>query len=84
MSEVTHCPDAHQTMWSALGDKDYRDAFAEGFTGDFLASQIHALRVFQGWNQTELAKKAGVTQPMICDWEKSCEGVRLTSLHTGR
>ena len=81
MSEVIRCPDAHQTMWKALGDKDYREAYAEAFVGDFLASQIHALRTARGWNQTELADKAEATQPMICKWEKSCEGVRLASLH---
>lgn len=80
MSEVIRCPDAHQTMWRALGDKDYREAFAEAHVGDFLASQIYSMRLAKGWTQAQLADEAGVTQPMICDFEKSVEGVRLTSL----
>ena len=81
MSEVIRCPDAHQTMWKALSDKTYRDAFVEGHVGDFLASQIYSLRLARRWTQAELADKAGATQPQICKWESSCEGVRLTSLH---
>jgi transcriptional regulator with XRE-family HTH domain len=81
MSEVIHCPDAHESMWEALGDKENRTAFAEEHNGDFLAAQIFALRTLEDWSQATLAKKAGVTQPMISEWEKSCEGVRLSSLH---
>lgn len=79
MSETIRCPVAHQTMWKALSDKDYRHAFAEGHVSDFLASQIYTLRIAREWNQGELASRAGVTQPMICGWEKG-EGARLSSL----
>jgi transcriptional regulator with XRE-family HTH domain len=68
-------------MWAALGDRDYRHAYAEGHVSDFLTSQIHSMRTSRGWSQDDLADKAGVSQPMISGWERSCEGVRLTSLH---
>lgn len=80
MSEVIHCPVAHRTMWEALNDKDYREGFAEGYVEEFLASQIYSLRIARGWSQKELADKAEVTQPMISDWENSCDGIRLASL----
>lgn len=81
MSEIIRSPVACRTIWQAFADVDYRHAYAEGHTSDFLASQLHALRTHRGWSQAELASKAKTTQPQICGWESSCEGVRLDTLH---
>jgi transcriptional regulator with XRE-family HTH domain len=81
VSENIRSPDAHRAIWRSFSDFQYRHGYAEGFTGDYLAAQIHALRTQRDWNQTELAAKAVATQPQISGWETSCENVRLTSLH---
>ena len=81
MSEVIRSPDAHRTIWQVLADKDYRDGYAEGQVADFLASQIFSMRTARNWNQAKLADVAGTTQPQICTWEQSCDGIGLTSLH---
>lgn len=36
---------------------------------DELLARLPRLRELLGWNQTALAKRVGVTQPTICDWE---------------
>lgn len=81
MSEYTPFPSAHQRIWTQFAVKDYRHGYAEAHVGDFLAGQIHSMRIQRGWNQTELATKAGVSQPQISTWEGSCEGVNLSSMH---
>ena len=81
MSEHISSPSAHLAIWTTFSDREYRVAYNEAHGSDFLASQIHALRAARGWTQGELATRAKVTQPMVCDWEKSCEGIRLSSIY---
>ena len=81
MSEVIHSQPAHKRLWDQFRDRRYRHGYALGFVGDFVAAQIAALRRQRGWNQSELASHAGVSQPRISNWENSCIGVRLDSLH---
>ena len=68
-------------MWKALADKAYRHAYAAAHVGDYLAMQIHSMRSRSGWTQKRLADESGNTQPQISNWEASCEGVNLSSLH---
>lgn len=81
MSENIQTPKAHEALWSALSDFEYRRGFAEAHVADFLANQIHTLRLDRGLNQRELAKAANITQPQISNWESSCDGITLTSLN---
>ena len=81
MSEIIRSPSAHRTMWKALADKAYRHAYAAAHVGDYLAMQVHSMRVRRGWTQAELADESGNSQPQISKWETSCEGVNLNSLH---
>lgn len=81
MSENIQTPKAHEVLWDAFSDFEYRRGFAEGHAADFLANQIHTLRVDRGLNQKQLAKAANVTQPQISNWEASCDGITLTSLN---
>jgi transcriptional regulator with XRE-family HTH domain len=80
MSEYIPSPPVNKSFWDRLADKNFRRGFAAGFASDFVASQIVALRRSRGWNQTRLAKEAGVSQPQVSKWEGSCEAVRLDSL----
>jgi transcriptional regulator with XRE-family HTH domain len=80
VSEHITSPSAHQSIWTSFSNSEYRHAYNEAHNGDFLASQINSLRVSHGWSQTELAKRIETSQPMICKWETSCEGVRMDSL----
>lgn len=81
MSEIIHSPNAHHAMWESLNDKEYRHALVAAHVGDFLAIQIHSMRLQRGWTQSRLAKESGNTQPQISNFETSCEGVNLSSLH---
>jgi len=67
-------------MWKSLGDKVYRHAYAAAHVGDFLAMQIHSMRLKKGWTQKELADRSGNTQPQVSKFETSCNGINLTSL----
>lgn len=80
MSAVILSPLEHRKIWSKFSDRDYRQGYAEGHVGDFLASQINSMRSQRNLTQADLALKADVSQPQISTWETSCEGVRLTSL----
>jgi transcriptional regulator with XRE-family HTH domain len=80
VSENIQTPKADEVLWEALKEPDYRHGFAQGHVGDFLANQIHTLRIDRDLSQKELAKCARVTQPQISNWETSCDGINLTSL----
>jgi transcriptional regulator with XRE-family HTH domain len=68
-------------MWKSLADKAYRHAYGAAHVGDYLAMQVHSMRARRGWTQKQLADESGNTQPQISNFETSCEGVTLTSLH---
>jgi transcriptional regulator with XRE-family HTH domain len=68
-------------MWKSLTDRAYRQAYSAAHVGDFLAMQIHAMRTKRRWTQKKLAEESGNTQPQISNFETSCEGVTLASLH---
>jgi transcriptional regulator with XRE-family HTH domain len=80
MSEIIPSPTAHKKLWASFGQSDYRHGFAFGFVRDYIAAQIAALRLHRSWNQGQLAKKAGVSQPQISKWENGGESIRLDSL----
>ena len=46
-------------------DKDYRHGYADEFLNAYIATQIKVLREQRGWNQKELADRAGMMQPRI-------------------
>ena len=81
MSEIIHSPNAHRTMWKALSDKAYRHAYALAHVGDFLAMQVHSLRIHRRWTQKTLALVSKHTQPQISNFETTCESVNLATLH---
>lgn len=81
MSETIRSPSAHRTIWKSLADKGYRHAYAVAHVGDFLAMQIHSMRLRRRWTQKQLATESDNTQPRISNLETSCEGVTLTTLH---
>lgn len=68
-------------MWKALTDRTYRHAFAAAHVGDYLAMQIHSMRTRLRWTQKQLSDRSKVTQPQISNYETSCEGVNLSTLH---
>jgi transcriptional regulator with XRE-family HTH domain len=41
-------------------------------------SQIRALREAAGWSMAELARRAGVSQPTVANWEKRERDGRIT------
>lgn len=69
-------------LFSRFKDKDYREAYLEGFISDIIAAQLHNLRQDRGWSQAKLAKKAGMKQPRIALLEK--EGYESYSINTLR
>src|SRR4051812_26040969 len=81
MSETIHSPSGHNSMWDRLADKAYRHAYSVAHVGDYLAMQIHGMRVRRGWTQKTLAKESETTQPQVSHLEASCEGVQLSTLH---
>jgi transcriptional regulator with XRE-family HTH domain len=81
VSETIRSPNAHRTFWKSLADKAYRHAYAAAHVGDYLAMQIHSMRLRRNWTQGQLATESGNTQPRISNLETSCEGVTLTTLH---
>ena len=52
-----------------FADEEFRRAWSEDFVNTTLALQIAALRRQRGWNQAELAKRAGTTQSAISRME---------------
>lgn len=81
MSEVITSPLAYQATWTQFADREYRQGYAEGHVGDFLATQLRSMRFTRGLSQVDLAKLAHTNQPQISAWEGSCEGINLSSLH---
>ena len=45
--------------------KEYRHVYSEEFLNNSIATQIKVLREQRGWNQDELAEKAGMKQSAI-------------------
>ena len=81
MSEIIRSPNAHQTMWKSLTDKAYRHAYSAAHVGDYLAMQLHSMRQRRGWTQKQLSEESGITQPQLSNYEDTCEGVNLGTLH---
>lgn len=54
-----------QQIFRKLRDKDYREAFVSARVAAAVGAQIAALREKRGWNQEELARRAGMKQPRI-------------------
>jgi transcriptional regulator with XRE-family HTH domain len=52
-------------LWEKMANKDYRDAYVAAHISNTVASQISMLREREGWSQTQLAKKAGMSQSRI-------------------
>lgn len=52
-------------LWQTLQDKEYRHAYAEGFSDSKIATQIKVLREQRGWTQQQLAEAAGMKQSRI-------------------
>jgi transcriptional regulator with XRE-family HTH domain len=66
---------------SSLRLKEYRDEYVAARVGIGLPSQIRQMRKVRGWNQTDLAKRAGMHQSQISDFERSgCESFTANSL----
>lgn len=63
----------NSSLIAELKDKDYRDAYVASQIAIGLPFQVRALRVGKGWTQTELAERAGMTQPRIAEIEKTSE-----------
>jgi transcriptional regulator with XRE-family HTH domain len=59
-----------QQLFRKLRDKDYREAFVSARVAAAVGAQIAALREKCGWNQEELARRAGMKQPRIALLEK--------------
>lgn len=51
--------------------RDTRHVRAEAQVGDFLPLQIRAMREARGWNQSELARKMGVSQSAVSQLEEN-------------
>lgn len=61
--------DKQEQIWQSLSNHEYRQQFVEEEINVGLALQIKAIRDKQELTQTELAKKMGVRQPLISQWE---------------
>ena len=56
-------------LWQAFRDKEYRQAYADGFSDSKIATQIKVLREQLGWTQQQLAEAAGMKQSRIATLE---------------
>lgn len=48
---------------------EYRDAYAEAFSNEYLATQIQVLRKQRGWTQAELGQRIGSNQGRVSVYE---------------
>ena len=49
--------------------KEYREAYAEAFANEYLATQIQVARKRLGWTQAELGEKIGSNQGRVSIYE---------------
>jgi len=49
--------------------QDYRDAYSEAFSNEYLAAQIQVLRKQRGWTQAQLGEKIGSNQGRVSVYE---------------
>ncbi|SPF39089.1 hypothetical protein SBA4_2290002 [Candidatus Sulfopaludibacter sp. SbA4] len=49
--------------------KEYRDAYSEAFSNEYLATQIQMLRKQRGWTQAELGERIGSNQGRVSIYE---------------
>src|SRR4051794_18531207 len=49
--------------------QEYREAYAEAFSNEYVATQIQVLRKQHGWTQAELGQKIGSNQGRVSVYE---------------
>ena len=57
--------DLVRSIKKAFRDREYRHGYVDDFLNATIATQIKVLREQRGWNQNQLADKAGMLQPRI-------------------
>ncbi len=71
-----------EALFEKLKDKEYRDGFVEAHIDEGVRHQIRSLREMRGWTQSEVARKAGITQPRVSAIEDSdSSGLTLATLN---
>lgn len=80
MSETIQTPLAHNALWDSFSDRAYRHAYTSAYVGDFLAMQLHSMRIREGLTQSDAAKRAITSQSQVSALESSCENASLASL----
>jgi transcriptional regulator with XRE-family HTH domain len=69
MGENMTIDNKQEQIWQSLDDYEYRHEFVEEEINVGIAFQIRSLRNRQNLTQGDLAKRMGVTQPLVSSWE---------------
>ncbi len=73
--------DASRWIEKQLSDKEFAEAYEDGFEEFMVGAMLASAREKAGLTQEALAKRAGTTRSAICRLERQPSNVRLGTLH---